>query len=112
MTIPVNIYSRHSNVIFPFIDSYREQFAETENFMAFESAHLESVRQYRYDLKARVEDIKHVLNLQLDSMFGTLNEKTMQIEDTILTNIANFKENLDRWQKTESLVFDLTSSVD
>ena len=63
MTIPVNIYSRHSNVIFPFIDSYREQFAETENFMAFESAHLESVRQYRDDLKARVEDIKHVLNL-------------------------------------------------
>ena len=62
VVIPVNIYGRHSDVV-SFLDSNREKFAQTENFLTSEQVHLESVRKYRTDLKLKVEEIKHTLNL-------------------------------------------------
>ena len=44
----------------------------------------------RSKLKERIEGVKHTLNLQLDSVFDTLNEKTMEIERKIEANIAEF----------------------
>jgi len=44
------------------------------------------------DLEKRVCDVKQTMNLQLDSVFKTLKEKAIEVEDTLVTNIAKFKE--------------------
>ena len=58
--------------------------------MANERSFLESVRQYRVDLKKTLEDTKNIMNLQLDSVFDKLDNKTKEIENKILSNLAGF----------------------
>lgn len=52
--------------------------------MAKEMAYLESVREYRGELKVAVKTVKNMLVMQLDSILEALNEKTNEVEETIM----------------------------
>ena len=61
------------------MDSNRENFDRTQNFLAKEQLFLESVRSGRDRLKERIEGVKNRFNTQLDRVFDTLNEKTLEV---------------------------------
>ena len=91
MIFPIVIYETNSDVVAPFLDTNREKFSETQNFIENEQAHLESVRKYRGDLKTRIAIAKNEISLQLNSVFDTLDQKALKVEEKILANIAEFK---------------------
>jgi len=63
MIFPICIYETNSDVVAPFLDTNRVKFAETQNFMENEQAHLESVRKYRAELKTRIAIAKNEISL-------------------------------------------------
>ena len=80
--------------------------------MENERQHLVSVRGYRSDLKGKIEATKHTLNLQLDAVFDSLNEKSLEVEGKILSNLEKSEEDLELCMKSLSLTYDLSISVD
>ena len=70
------------------------------------------MRQYRSELKGSIEAAKNTCCLQLDSLFDTLNGKSIGIETRILANIEASKESRELCKKSQSLTYDLSSSID
>ena len=76
--------------------------------MEHEKAALESVKNYRGSLKEKFEWIKTEFNEEMNGLFERLDDEGKEIEETILSNIANLEsEGLENYKKSGSVEWDL-----
>ena len=75
--------------------------------MEHEKAALESVKNYRDGLKEKFEWIKTIFNEEMDGRLKRLDGKGEEIEEMILSNIANLEsEGAGNYKKSGSVEWD------